>query len=95
MFLVYRYNRKYSSPTSSTLRSLSDINDINLNERLIEENILLDNNEGNETIMENDMDNNEEEENEGDDNNNPNRPHKRIVILLTIIVMLIIIILEE
>ena len=71
MFLVYRYNRKYSSPTSSTLRSLSDIiNDINLNERLIEENILLDNNEGNETIMENDMDNNEEEENEGDDNNN-------------------------
>ena len=72
MFLVYRYNRKYSSPTSSTLRSLSDIiNDINLNERLIEENILLDNNEGNETIMENDMDRNEEEENdEGDDNNN-------------------------
>ena len=71
MFLVYRYNRKYSSPTSSTLRSLSDIiNDINLNERLIEENILLDNYEGNETIMENDMDNNEEEENEGDDNNN-------------------------
>ena len=32
---------------------------------------MLDNNEGNETIMENDMDNKEEEENdEGDDNNN-------------------------
>ena len=58
------------TPTSSTLRSLSDINDINLNKRLIEENILLDNNEGNETIMENNMNNNEEEENdEGDDNN--------------------------